>query len=128
MSSQGSKYLHVFLLILVLLVLGWSGYQPKDYPTWFLEVSPVMIGLILVLSTYRRHRLTNLLYILIALHCVVLSVGGRYTYAEVPIGFWVKEWGDFTRNHYDRLGHFFQGFMPAILAREVFIKNKVIRT
>lgn len=119
--------LHLFLLVVVLGVLTWSGLSPKDYLTWFLEVSPVMVGLIVVLATYRRHPLTDLLYILIALHSVILCVGGKYTYAEVPAGFWVQEWAGFSRNHYDRLGHFFQGFMPAILAREILIRNQAVK-
>lgn len=118
--------LHLVLLAMVVGVLVWSGIGPKDYPTWVLETLPVMLGLALIVPFYNRYRLTNILYILIALHCVILSVGGHYNYAEVPVGFWFKEWFELSRNHYDRLGHFFQGFMPAILAREIFIRNKIV--
>lgn len=118
--------LHLLLLLMVCAVLIWSGIGPKDYPTWVLEVLPVMIGLALIVPTYNKFRLTDLLYILIAIHCVILCVGGHYNYAEVPAGFWVQEWFGFSRNHYDRLGHFFQGFMPAILAREIFIRAKIV--
>lgn len=117
---------HWILLGLVLAVLAWSGIHPKDRITWILEVAPVVIGLGLILPTYKKFRLTDLLYVLIALHCVVLCVGGRYTYAEVPVGFWVQDLFGWSRNHYDRLGHLFQGFVPAILAREIMIRNRVV--
>lgn len=120
------KALHWVLLAVVLAVLAWSGVTPKDRLTWVLEIAPVVIGLALILPTYNKFRLTDLLYILIALHCVVLSVGGRYTYAEVPAGFWVQDFFGWSRNHYDRLGHLFQGFVPAILAREILLRNKVV--
>lgn len=120
------KTLHWVLLAIVLAVLAWSGVQPKDRLTWVLEIAPVVIGLALLLPTYNKFRLTDLLYILIALHCVVLSVGGRYTYAEVPIGFWVQDIFGWSRNHYDRLGHLFQGFVPAILAREILLRKNAV--
>lgn len=118
---------HFILLIIVAIVLAWSGLQPKDRFTWILEVAPVFIGFILISASYHRFRLTNLLYFLIAIHCVILCVGGRYTYAEVPVGFWVQEVFGFARNHYDRLGHFAQGFIPAILAREILIRHQVVK-
>lgn len=106
-----------------LAVLIWSGVNPKDQLTWFLEVLPAMIGLVLVVSTYRGFPLTPLLYMLILLHCIVLMVGGHYTYAEVPLfdGLFGAE-----RNNYDKVGHFFQGFGPAILAREILIRKRVV--
>ncbi|MNJ93377.1 Inner membrane protein YjdF [compost metagenome] len=124
--SQRSTYFHLVLLFITLSVLAWSGIAPKDRFTWVLEVSPVFIGVALALFTYRRFPLTNLLYTLIAIHCVVLSVGGKYTYAEVPVGYWIQELFHFSRNHYDRLGHFLQGFVPAILAREILIRKNVV--
>ncbi len=125
--QKSVKPLHLVLLAIVLIVLIWSGITPKDRFTWFLEIAPVLIGFALIVPTYHRHRLTELLYVLITVHCVILSIGGRYTYAEVPVGFWVQEMFGFSRNHYDRLGHFAQGFIPAILAREILIKNQVVK-
>lgn len=115
------------LMIAVLAVLVWSGIAPKDRATWYAEVAPVLIGLPILLATFRRHPLTPLLYWLIAIHCVILVVGGRYTYAEVPLGDWMQEWFGFARNHYDRIGHFAQGFVPAILAREVLLRATPLR-
>lgn len=124
--QKSIKSLHLILGTIVLIVLIWSGITPKDRFTWFLEVAPVLIGFALIIPTYYRFRLTELLYVLITIHCVILCIGGRYTYAEVPIGFWVQEIFGFSRNHYDRLGHFAQGFIPAILAREILIRNQVV--
>lgn len=114
------------LLGLVLLVLGWSAIGPYDYPTWWLEASPVLIALPLLLATRRRFPLTGLLYILIALHAVILIVGAHYTYARVPAGFWVQDALELSRNHYDRLGHIAQGAVPAILAREILLRRQVL--
>lgn len=124
--QKNIKPLHLSLLVIVLTVLTWSGINPKDRFTWFLEVAPVLIGFMLMIPTYHRFRLTDLLYVLIAIHCVILCIGGRYTYAEVPIGFWVQEMMGWSRNHYDRVGHFAQGFIPAILAREILIRHQVV--
>lgn len=115
----------VFLAIF-LAVLIWSAIRPHDYFTWLLEVFPAIIGLIVILATRRRFPLTPLLYSLLLIHAVILMVGGHYTYAEVPLGFWMQDWFDFTRNHYDRIGHFAQGFVPAILAREILIRLRVV--
>lgn len=104
-------------------VLVWSGIGPKDYPTWALEVSPAVIGAAILLLTRRSFPLTSLLYALILLHCVVLMIGGHYTYAEVP--FFDGLLG-FERNNYDKLGHFLQGFVPAIIAREVLLRLNVV--
>ncbi len=106
-----------------LAVLVWSGIAPKDYFTWFLEVLPALIGAVLLIATYRTFPLTPLLYGLILAHCVVLMIGGHYTYAEVPLfdGLFGAE-----RNNYDKVGHFFQGFVPAILAREILIRKQVV--
>lgn len=125
--QKNIKPLHLILLVVVLAVLTWSGINPKDRLTWFLEVAPVLIGFALIIPSYYRFRLTDLLYFLIAIHSVILCIGGRYTYAEVPVGFWVQEFFSLARNHYDRLGHFAQGFIPAILAREILIRHQVVK-
>ena len=110
------------LLALTLAVFVWSGAWPYDRFTWCLEVFPAVIAGIVLLATYRRIRLSNLLYVLIAIHAMILMVGGKYTYARVPLGTWMEHWFGFTRNHYDRIGHFAQGFVPAIAAREILIR------
>jgi len=115
------------LLLLGLAVLVWSGISPKDRLTWWLEVAPVLIGVPILVGTFRRFRLTPLLYRLLFLHAVILMVGGHWTYAEVPLGFWMKDAFGFARNHYDRIGHLAQGFVPAILAREILIKKTPLR-
>ena len=104
-------------------VLLWSGIAPHDRITWWLEVSPVLLGAPLLLATARRFPLTPLLYGLLFAHAVILMVGGHYTYARVPFGFWMQDVFDFARNHYDRIGHLAQGFVPAILAREILLRR-----
>lgn len=106
-----------------LLVSGWSPY---DRTTWILEIFPALVALPLLWMTWRRLPLTPLLYGLIAVHGLILMVGGAYTYARVPLGFWMQDWFGFTRNHYDRIGHFAQGFVPAIVARELLIRRWAI--
>ena len=115
------------LLVLVLLLMAWSAVRPHDYETWVLEVFPVFLAFGVLLPTYRRFPLTPLAYTLIAIHAAILIVGGHYTYAEVPIGNWLKDHYHLSRNHYDRLGHFVQGFTPAIIAREVLLRNGAVR-
>ena len=115
------------LLALVLAVLAWSGVAPHARFTWVLEVAPVLIGVPVLLATGRRFPLTPLLYTLLAVHACILMVGGKYTYAEVPAGFWVSDALGLARNHYDRLGHFAQGFIPAILAREILVRTSPLR-
>jgi putative membrane protein len=107
-------------------VLIWSGIGPHDYPTWWLEVFPALIGAGILWVTRDRFPLTRMTYILILIHCIILMVGGHYTYAEVPIGDWVREALDQSRNNYDKLGHFAQGFVPAIIAREILIRLQVV--
>lgn len=119
------KFLWVFIFASVLI---WSGIEPKDRFTWILEVAPAVIGFALLAWTYQTFRLTGLLYLLILAHCVVLIVGGHYTYAEVPLFDMLKPVFGFERNNYDKLGHFMQGFVPAILAREIFLRKAVIAT
>lgn len=111
------------LLAAGLVVLAWSGIAPHDRLTWFLETAPAMIVAAIVAATWRRFPLSPLLVRLILLHAIVLMIGGRYTYALAPPGEWVKDLLDLSRNHYDRLGHFMQGFVPAIAAREILIRR-----
>ncbi len=115
------------LVVIVLAVLLWSGISPHDRFTWWLEVAPVLIGLPLVIATNRRFPLTPLVQVLLAIHAIILMVGGKYTYAEVPAGFWVRDALGLARNHYDRLGHFAQGFVPALLAREILWRRSPLR-
>ena len=117
------KYLWLGIFFLTLV---WSAIEPKDYPTWALEVAPAIIGLAIMALTYNSFRLTTLLYILILAHCVILIVGGHYTYAEVPLFDYLKPVFGWERNNYDKLGHFMQGFVPAILAREILIRKAVV--
>lgn len=116
----------IIWLVVFSAVFVWSAIEPKDYFTWFLEVVPALIGLTLLASTYKTFPLTPLLYGLILLHCVVLMVGGHYTYAEVPLFDSMKEWFGFERNNYDKVGHFVQGFVPAIIAREILLRKQVV--
>ena len=115
-----------FLLAGTLAVLVWSGIRPFDYPTWLLEALPVLVGIPLLLATRRRFPFTPLVCALMAGHMCILAVGGHYTYARVPAGDWLRDWLDLSRNHYDRLGHFAQGFVPAMIARELFIRLRVV--
>ncbi len=107
-------------------ILLWSGIAPKDSYTWFLEVAPALITLVALAATYNSFRLTPLLYALILAHCIVLMVGGHYTYAEVPLFDYLKPVFGFERNNYDKLGHFFQGFVPAMVTREILIRKAVV--
>lgn len=109
-------------------VLVWSGIDPKDTTTWVLEVLPALIAIVVLFCTRERFPLTSLVYGLILLHSVILMIGGHYTYAEVPIGDWFREAFDGSRNNYDKLGHFVQGFIPAIIAREVVIRLGVFNS
>jgi putative membrane protein len=115
------------LLAVVLVVLAVSGVGPRDRLTWLLEVAPVLLAVPILVATRRRFPLPPLLYALVAFHAAVLSVGGHYTYAEVPLGFWVRDALGLARNHFDRLGHFLQGFVPALVAREVLLRTSPLR-
>lgn len=119
---------HVLLAAsaVLLLVLVGSGLRPYDRATWLMETLPVMIALPLLWATYRRFPLTPLLYAGIFVHALVLIEGGTYSYARVPLGFELQEWLGLARNPYDKIGHFFQGLIPALLAREVFIRHRSI--
>lgn len=126
MTTKPAPY-EVFLLGSLTAILIWSGIGPHDRFTWFLEVAPVLIGVPILAYVYPRFRFTRLVYTLIWIHAVILMVGGHYTYAQVPFGFWMQEAFGFARNHYDRIGHFAQGFIPAMLAREIFIRKSPLR-
>jgi len=117
------KYLWLSIFFAVLL---WSGLNPKDQFTWFLEVFPALIGFILLIVSYKKFPLTPLLYTLILIHMIILMVGGHYTYAEVPLFDTIQEMLGQTRNNFDKLGHFFQGFEPAILAREILLRKHIV--
>ncbi len=114
------------LLLLFFVGLLVSGIQPKEYFTWFLEVLPAIIGLIVLVLTYKKFQFTNFTYIFILIHCYILFLGGHYTYAEVPFFDWIKDTFEWSRNNYDKVGHFAQGFVPAIIIRELFIRKNVI--
>jgi len=114
------------LLLVVVVVFVWSGWTPKDRMTWVLEVFPVIGAVPIVLATRRRFPLTTLAYVLIAVHACILMVGGRYTYAEVPLFNWIRDAFHLARNHYDRVGHLAQGFIPAIVAREVLLRKTAL--
>lgn len=122
-----NKTLPVVLLVATVVVLVISGIKPYDRTTWLLEVFPVLVGIPLLLVTYRRFPLTDLLYGLLFVHALILIVGGHYTYARVPVGFWFQDLFDLSRNHYDRLGHLAQGFVPAILARELLLRTSPLK-
>ena len=122
---QYNRYTLV-LLGAVLAVLVWSGVGPKDRLTWWLEVAPTIMGIAALFALRRTFRFTPLLQAFIALHMIILCVGGHYTYAEVPIGEWVRDAFGLGRNHYDRLGHFAQGFVPALIAREVIVRRGIV--
>jgi putative membrane protein len=117
----------LLLLVGLLGFLVWSAIAPAGYLIWLLEAGPVLIAIPILLATYRQHRLTPLLYRLIFLHSLILILGAHYTYAQVPLGFWLQDLLDFSRNPYDRIGHIAQGFIPAILAREILLRTQAVR-
>lgn len=123
-----NKNLPVLWAFTFFAVLVWSGINPKDQFTWFLEVLPAMIGGLILFFTRKNFPLTHLLYVLILLHCIILMVGGHYTYAEVPLFDYFKELFNSERNNYDKVGHLFQGFVPALIARELLIRKHVVST
>ncbi|WEI17701.1 DUF2238 domain-containing protein [Acinetobacter proteolyticus] len=116
-------YLGTAILAILLLI---SGIQPFDRTTWWLEVIPILIVVPLLFATYKAFPLSSLLYGLIFLHAIVLIVGGAYSYARVPLGFEMAQWFGLERNPYDKIGHFMQGFVPAIAAREILIRNHIL--
>jgi putative membrane protein len=105
------------------VVFVWSAVRPRDYFTWLLEVAPAIIGFVVLAATYGKFRFTQLVYTLCALHAIILMVGGHYTYAEVPLFNWIRDTFGLSRNHYDRVGHFAQGFVPAMVTREILLRT-----
>ena len=122
-SLNGKSYLWLGIFFAILI---WSGIEPKDRLTWVLEAGPAMIGLLVMAQSRKSFPLTPLLYLWILMHCIVLMVGAKYTYAEVPLFDWISKMLDWERNNYDKVGHFMQGFVPALLAREILIRKKVV--
>jgi putative membrane protein len=122
------KQLLTSLCAFGLLILAWSAIRPHDYFTWFLEVFPIFIALPILIVSYKKLPLTPLLYVLILVHAIVLMVGGHYTYAEVPLFNWLRDTFDLSRNYYDRVGHFTQGLVPAMIAREILLRKNVVKS
>ena len=115
------------LLLSLLLVFVWSFIDPHDLFTWFLEVFPVILGLLILFSTHSKFKFTRLSYFLMWCHAIILIVGGHYTYAEVPLFNWIRDAFELSRNHYDRVGHFAQGFFPAMIAREILLRTSPLK-
>jgi putative membrane protein len=122
-----NKHYHLLLLTIVGVVFIWSLIGPHDYFTLFLEIAPALIAGVILIVTYKKFRFTNLVYTLIAIHAIILMIGGHYTYAEVPLFNWLRDIGIFTRNNYDKVGHLAQGFIPAMVARELLLRTSPLR-
>jgi putative membrane protein len=118
---------HLLLFVTFLAILIWSGINPKDHFIWFLEVVPAIVGAVVLVAIYPKIKLTMLVYCLIWLHALVLMMGGHWTYAEMPLFSWLRDEYGLARNYYDRVGHIMQGFVPAIIAREVLLRNSVVK-
>lgn len=127
LTSASDRNRLLALLAGYLLVLAWSAIHPHDYFTWFLETVPAIAGAVILTWLYPRFRFTSLVYVLIWLHAIVLTVGGHYTYAEMPLFNWLRDEFDLARNYYDRVGHVFQGFVPAMIAREILIRKSPLQ-
>jgi putative membrane protein len=125
-NPKSVSRLHIFLLISLFGVLVWSGIKPHDYFTWFLEILPAILAVAILAFFYNRFRFTDLIYVTVWLHCIVLLVGAKYTYAEVPLGYYASDLFGWSRNNYDKVGHFMQGFSPALITREVFIRKNIV--
>lgn len=115
------------LLVLGIILLCLSAIHPHDYTTWWLETLPIFIAVPILVATYKRRSLTPLVYRLLFAHALILMLDGHYTYAEVPLGYWMQDWFEFTRNNYDKIGHFAQGFVPAMLFRELLLRHSPLR-
>ncbi|MBI4809819.1 MAG: DUF2238 domain-containing protein [Nitrosomonadales bacterium] len=117
----------IVLMVAGILLLALTAIHPHDYPTWWMEVAPIFIAVPILIATYRNYTLTPLLYRLLFLHALILMVGGHYTYAEVPLGYWMQDWFGFARNNYDKIGHLAQGFIPAMLFRELLLRSSPLK-
>lgn len=126
-SRAADPRLPIALGVVVAVLLVLSGIHPAERSTWMMETAPIFLAAPVLICTYHRFPLTPLLYVLVALHAVILLVGGAYTYAKVPAGFWVQDLFHLSRNPYDKLGHFWQGLVPALVAREIFIRQRIVR-
>jgi putative membrane protein len=125
-GDRGAAY-PLTLLVIGAILLALSAVHAYEMGTWWMEVFPIFIAVPILVATYRRFPLTPLAYTLIFIHACILMVGGHYTYARVPLGFWMEKLFHFTRNHYDRIGHLAQGFVPAIIAREILLRRTPLR-
>jgi len=127
--SQANKVtrLHIFLLVSLVSVFIWSFVGYFDFLTWLLDALPVVIGVGVLISVYRRFRLTSFVYVLIWLYSIILLVGAHYSYSRMPLFSWIRDSFELSRNHYDRLGHFFQGLVPAVIAREVLLRKSPLQ-
>ena len=121
------KWNLISYLAIMFIVFSWSAIQPHDYFTWFLEVLPAILGVGILAAAYRRFEFTGLVYFLVMVHAIILMIGGHYTYAEVPLFNWFRDHFGLIRNDYDRVGHFFQGFVPAIITREVLLRTTSLK-
>ena len=129
MDMKELPKLHIVLLVFVLLTFLWSAIGVVDtYLTWVLEAAPAIVGFLVLVLTYRKFRMPDHLYVIMAFHMAVLLVGAHYSYANVPLGFWMEDWFGFTRNNYDKIGHFMQGFTPALLTIELLRRTTPLRT
>lgn len=118
---------HLVLIVLFFVGLILSAINPHDYFTWLLEIFPAVIALVMLTFTYKKYPMTNMLYYFILIHCYILFVGGHYTYAEVPLFDWIKDTFHQSRNNYDKVGHFAQGFIPALVVREVLVRRSIVK-
>jgi len=125
--NDKNRRLHVVLLLIVFAVCIWSLIKPFEYFTWILEAAPAIAGVAIFAALYPRFRFTNLVYILVAVHCCILLIGAKYSYAEMPLFNWIRDEFGFARNNYDKVGHFAQGFMPAMIIREVLIRKSIVK-
>jgi len=121
------KHWHLALLGTFVMILVWSGIDPKDHFIWFLEVVPAIVGAVVLVAIYPKVKLTMLVYCLIWLHGLVLMLGGHWTYGEMPLFSWLRDEYGLARNYYDRVAHIMQGFVPAIIAREILLRNSVVK-
>ncbi|MCA3130703.1 MAG: DUF2238 domain-containing protein [Betaproteobacteria bacterium] len=124
--TAAERRLHLAVLAVFSLVLAWSAWHPRDGFIWFLESAPALAAALVLAALFPRARLTPLVLVLVLLHAIVLMVGGHYTYAEMPLFNWLRDTLGLARNHYDRLGHIMQGFVPALVAREILLRNRVV--